>query len=244
MFRRPLTACAFLLVGLSSVVMAQRPDSGLYFKAARAGDLPTVRAQLEAGQDVNATSREGYTALMESVMAQHDDVALFLLERGADPNIADATLGQVPLMFAGNVFGYERKGILAVNIAKGRATPVMGALVEHGANVNAKARKDGRTALFFAMSASNIDGMKLLIGKGAYVDAVDDGGKTPLMAAAETLNTTAARQLCASGADKNMKDLKGRTARDLAQESKRAGLKGSELKEARSTFLSTLEMCP
>jgi ankyrin repeat protein len=216
----------------------------MFFKAAQQGDVTTVRDQLDAGQDVNATERGGYTALFLAALGQHDEVALLLLERGADPNLADTTLGQVPLMFAGNIIGYETKGFLAVNTARSRATPVMGALVEHGANPNARDKKDGRTPLFFAVRASNGDGIKFLASKGADVNAVDDEGKTPLMVAAETLDKTVAGELCASGADKNVKDGKGRSARDVAQRSKGAGSrKGPELEQDRNSFLSILETC-
>jgi ankyrin repeat protein len=246
MLRRALTAGVILVFALAAIAMAQSPDTKAFLKAAREGDLATVRAQLDAGQDVNATELDGYTALMFAVVGQHDEVALLLLDRGADPNIKDPVLGQVPLMFAGNVYRYEKKGLFGMlreQTIDSRPTPVMAALVGHGANVNAFDSRDGWTPLFFSVEASNVDGIRYLLSQGARVNAADLSGMTPLMLAAKSLNASAARELCAGRADPNMTDATGRTAASIAKETKLDKMKGPELETRRADFLSILEAC-
>jgi len=59
--------------------------------AARAGDLATTRLLLEAGADVNASSVDDGSALVIASAHGHEDLALFLLQQGANPNIADSS---------------------------------------------------------------------------------------------------------------------------------------------------------
>lgn len=59
--------------------------------AARNGLTSGVAKLLDAGSPVNALlGREASTALIEAMRNQHLDVGLLLMERGADPEIADA----------------------------------------------------------------------------------------------------------------------------------------------------------
>jgi ankyrin repeat protein len=242
LFRRHLAAYALLVLCPSSVGGGQKPDNRPFLVAARDGDLAKVRVRLDAGQDVNVLDGDGSTALMLAVVQQHDEVALLLLERGADPNIADKR-GQVPLMYAGNVYGVERIGILNVNTVKSRDTAVTAALVDHGANVNAAAR-DGRTPLFFAIETANKASLKLFIAKGANVNAISKEQVSPLILAAQRLDAATATELCAAGADKSPKDRKGRDAQTVAESYK--GSKDYMAKygdQARRDFRATLEKC-
>src|SRR5476649_809774 len=77
------------------------PPGGLtpmYF-ASRQGcvECVTVLAALKA--DVNAVDQDGISPLVNAIINGHFDVAGALLEKGADPNIADAT-GRTPLYAA------------------------------------------------------------------------------------------------------------------------------------------------
>ena len=58
--------------------------------AVRAGDLESVRRLIAAGADVNDTDAWGVSAATLAAHGGHTDLVVFLLDRGADPNVADA----------------------------------------------------------------------------------------------------------------------------------------------------------
>jgi len=68
----------------------QEPMGGLtpLLYAARQGNLETVRAFLDAGVDINQISADKTTPLMMAVINGHFDLAMYLLQRGANPKMA------------------------------------------------------------------------------------------------------------------------------------------------------------
>ena len=58
--------------------------------AARVGDLNSARLLVNKGADVNDVSVEDGPALVIASAWGHEDLALYLLDEGADPNLADA----------------------------------------------------------------------------------------------------------------------------------------------------------
>jgi ankyrin repeat protein len=58
--------------------------------AARSGDAASVRLLLDAGASVNDALPEGMSALVVAAHSGHTDVATLLVERGANPDAADA----------------------------------------------------------------------------------------------------------------------------------------------------------
>ena len=50
------------------------------------GDVETVRVLLDGGADVNEAAPDGVSALMLALTKGHEDLAILLVERGADPN--------------------------------------------------------------------------------------------------------------------------------------------------------------
>ena len=67
--------------------------------AARVGDLGTVRLLLNRGADVNEVSVEDGSALVIASSWGHEDLAMYLLDEGANPNIAD-TNGMTALHYS------------------------------------------------------------------------------------------------------------------------------------------------
>lgn len=58
-----------------------------FFEAVAAGDLELVRGFVRNGVDVNFIHPEFQaTPLVTAIVNRHEDVALFLLDQGADPN--------------------------------------------------------------------------------------------------------------------------------------------------------------
>src|SRR4029434_11190249 len=56
--------------------------------AARANDLETVKVLLAAGVDINQTSGYGWSALLVATQNRYYKLGAYLLEHGADPNLA------------------------------------------------------------------------------------------------------------------------------------------------------------
>jgi ankyrin repeat protein len=72
--------------------------SSLMF-AAQSGDLRSVQALLTGGADVNESTPEYGSALVLAAVNGHYEVALYLLEMGADPNMTDG-YGIAPIHWA------------------------------------------------------------------------------------------------------------------------------------------------
>jgi ankyrin repeat protein len=169
--------------------------------AARVGDLESVKLLLAAGVDINTQdATSGYTPLLVATMRAQVDTAIYLLDRGADPNILAS--GMTPLHwastswegFASNpVYGFEdpMSGI-PNRAAKLR---LVKALLAHGANVNAKMTKRqpqfatgyvdavGATPLLLAASVQDLEMMRILLAAGADPKITTATKATAIMAA-------------------------------------------------------------
>lgn len=76
-------AFALIISFTSKANPAGSPDS-LLLIAARDGDIVTVRNRIDAGVDLNAQAKDGYTALSNAASRGHTAIVRLLLERGAD----------------------------------------------------------------------------------------------------------------------------------------------------------------
>jgi ankyrin repeat protein len=191
--------------------------TALHF-AARKGDLESARLLLAAGVDVNIRSKPdptlkgrgpafdamrsaGSTPLLAATMRGHIQLALFLLEHGADPNVEDA--GYTPLHWATStwegdlsnpVFGFtEPMSGISDRQAK---LELVKALLARGANPNARmtrrapgfaggyAEPVGATPFFLATSVADVEVMRLLLAAGADPTLQTESRTSPLMAAA------------------------------------------------------------
>ena len=65
--------------------------------AAREGRAETVEALLDGGAEIDQQSGDGATPLVIALLNGHFDLAMKLIERGADPNVATYTDGVAPL---------------------------------------------------------------------------------------------------------------------------------------------------
>jgi ankyrin repeat protein len=140
------------------------------------------------------------TPVLEAILNMHLDLAAALLDRGADPNLADSA-GMTPLFAAVDMRTppWER----------GRPDPeetdtldcvgMMKALLDHGADPNLALRRrmlqryhanglgalgDGSTPLMRAAYYDNLDMVRLLVERGADVKAAQADGTTAMMLAA------------------------------------------------------------
>ncbi|MBL8227126.1 MAG: ankyrin repeat domain-containing protein [Bryobacterales bacterium] len=162
---------------------------------------------------------------------RHDDLAaLAELLKTHGPRIRDAR-GNTPMMYAAAVGSVDamrmlvRAGVPADAANDFGATPLMWSagqppkvryLLDQGASVKTKARS-GRTPLLIAASYDgSIEIARLMIAKGADVNATERTGATVLQAAAYANNIDVVRLLIEKGARANTKDGAGFTPLSMA----------------------------
>lgn len=160
--------------------------TALHF-AARQGALASVKALVEGGDVVDRRSPgDQTTPLLMATINGHFDLAAYLLDQGADPNLA-STAGVTPLYAAINVQWAPK-----ASYPQPRAhlqqqlsyLELMTRLLDKGADPDVRLTKKvwysnyvfdvsnvdevGATAFWRAAYASDVDAMRLLVGRGAY----------------------------------------------------------------------------
>jgi ankyrin repeat protein len=169
--------------------------------AAREGNQQITRILLDAKADINLASANGSTPLVVAITNNHITLAMTLLERGADPNIADQFWKRTPLYAAIEMrnMDFTRESpppaadatdpmdLIKALLAKGadanarvNTTPVRGFMQGSANWVNF----DGQTAFIRAALAGDITLMRLLLQHGADPTIKTNEGSTALMAAA------------------------------------------------------------
>ena len=194
-----------LFVLLSGCATDQVGNTPL-IRAAWEGDADKVEALLKTGADVNASNRDGMTALMASTWGKTG--------RG-DVRIAKALMARGANINAANVHG--RAALMEV--AGNGNSEFVSLLLNAGADVNAQLR-DGGTALHAAALNGHTDIIHALLAKGARPNVANAQGLTPLMWACVCAGPRKTcpwrpdivRLLIAARADVNTKDARGETA--------------------------------
>ena len=177
---------------------------------------------LSAGADVNLPNNNGCTPLCNAAGLSRTAMARQLISAGADVNLA-SNIGWTPL----------------INAAVNNSPSLVALLIASGADVN-KADNDGLTPLHYTtndgltpLHYTTNDGYskvhnysearRMLIEKGAIIDAKSSSGSTPLMEAAHSGDVQAVRELILAGADVRIvnEEEEQRTALDYAVEQKK-----------------------
>lgn len=191
-------------------------------------DAEKISALLNAGIDVNARDKDGWTALMYAARYnQRTEIISVLLNAGADVNAQNKD-GRTALWLAVSrpiVASFQDVLSFAQPIV---ATPeVVSLLLGAAAEVNVQ-DKDGQTALWGAAASQDSVVVSLLLEAGADVNAKDEFfGKTVLMQAANySKYPEVISLLMNAGADAKLKSREGKTAFDYAQHN--TGLKDTE----------------
>jgi ankyrin repeat protein len=162
----------------------------------RAGQLDAVRALLDAGAEVNDRVSDGQSALVIAAANAHWDMANLLLDRGADPNAADAgwnALHQAVRSRRPNL-GYTPGPIPSGSID---SIEIIRKMIARGIDVDARMMKNGMkdgqrnrlnrlgaTAFLLAAKNTDVEVMKTLAAAGADPRMPTADGTTPLMVAA------------------------------------------------------------
>ncbi|XP_065864353.1 uncharacterized protein [Euphorbia lathyris] len=127
----------------------------------------------------------GETPLHQAIMAGHYTTAVYLLEKGANPNVA-TDVGDTPLHYA-VMKGYKKLLIL---------------LISKGAEVNAKS--DSSTPLVWAASFGNKKAMKVLLDNNANPNMLHLRVHSPLIESISSGSSECVKLLLQAGADPNM----------------------------------------
>jgi uncharacterized protein len=187
--------------------------------AAHWDDLEAVNLLIAAGANVNAADDLGATPLWIACGDAGAAVVDSLLKAGANPNLVLRS-GETPLMAAAHVGNLDAVKALLLHRADANAqehgrhqtalmwaaaerhSKVVAALVEVGADVNA--RSDSKPLVVNTGSGINSNIVK---GADDYdtsgVTEVQEGGYTPLLFAAQQGDIDSARYLIAAGANVN-----------------------------------------
>ena len=188
-------------VSLAAPVPPDAAQLTRFFKAVQLDDAKTVGAML--GTIVNANQPNPIGGEPGLVLAVREDAMdvfkVFLAHPGTDLEVRAAN-GNTALMMA----------------AFKRNRPALEALLAKGAAVN----QPGWTALHYAAASGDEDIVRLLLARGAKVDAVSpkaSGAMTPMMMAAREGHDGTALILIAHGADRARRNSEGLTAVELAE---------------------------
>jgi len=162
--------------------------------AAKNGQQESVAALIGEGVEVNARNGAGASVLHYAAYAGHQKLAEWLLKQGADVNLADVD-GYRPLHVA---VLHRRSDLVRLLADKGADLEarkddgntclmdashfgdrdIVAVLLEKGASINARSESTGRTALHHALGQDAV--LRLLIERGADLNAEDGSGLTPL----------------------------------------------------------------
>ncbi len=199
--------------------------------AANDGDLNAVKSHLDdADTDINATNREGNTALRIACERGDARIIANLLVAKADPNVVN------------------QRGESAVHpVCEYGSAGVLKALIQAGAKVDLKA-KNGATPLRLAAQNGHTAVVKLLLEKGAKVDEPDGQGQSPLMAATANGHSETVLVLLAAGADINHRDDQKQTPLMFAAQAGQARVagvmltRGADVNAVNRTGLTALKL--
>jgi uncharacterized protein len=204
--------------------------------AARQGDVESGRLLLEKGANLNVTTPDGFrkgekfrvpvtaqnrvdlnwfqrdkpeepmSPLQLAVNSGREQFAVFLVEHGANPNVADShgisvlhSAMQRGISDLGGVLRDPRYYTALEFVFRPNMPDLVRALLEHGANLNVRLKKvppmmrnldkpridsTGGTPLLLAAATGDLKIMKMLLAKGADPSLTTVDGTTALMAAA------------------------------------------------------------
>lgn len=181
----------------------------LLFDAVNRNNHKVLERLIEQSVDINARNKHGYTVLIQASICYNPHLVKIILEHGADPNIKTRFLG-----FSALYWACDRGCVETIKL-----------LLSHGANVNIL--NDHNVApLHLTSLYGHTEATKLLLENGADVNAKDIYGDTPLhqVALGNRSNVETAIYLIGHGANKNIKNDKGKTAYDIAKEKNRFDL--------------------
>jgi hypothetical protein len=180
--------------------MDQVNINGQFVLAARAGRVERVQALLADGAKVNSRDRNGDSPLNMAASKGNAALVDVLMKAGADVNLANLS-GVTPLM--GAAFSANAE--------------IFSKLLAAGAKVDPLDRVKKNAATYAAAHGCTAC-LEQLLRTGTAPNAPLENNLTLLMWAAAYGHESTVRLLLAQGADRTLKDNRGKTAADMARE--------------------------
>lgn len=140
---------------------AGRDPTRLLHHAARIGNRRLVEEALVRGAQIDGFDDQGYSALINALVTRRLSVALLLLDRGADPNLAERG-GRPPLFFA----------------LESHDPTIVAQLLRYGANPGQR-DKASNTCWHIAAQAGKTNLCELLISITQDINAANQSGYRP-----------------------------------------------------------------
>lgn len=177
-----------------------KTKSGEPLRAAiQSGDLDLVQALVKLGANINIPGERFWGCPIVKLALGNERIFDALVKAGIDLNCRGGQFGQSALMdlaYYNRLWAWERLHNTNVPRDEQWNDPVLLArrLLDAGADPNLGDEAFGRTALYYALEANNVDVVQLLLNSGANpnvtIDSTENGasvaqqtGSTPLMAA-------------------------------------------------------------
>ena len=227
----PLSAACFNdhldilnLLAENGAELVTRSTSGgtLLHSASIKGNLAIAKRLIELGHPIYLVDNKGISAIAYAIEKYNPDIAMLLLDDGADMNEKLPFNNLTPFHFACErgatiklvdkmiEMGVDVNSVVDNNTtalhllaAKNGNHKVFSALLQAGANVNARNNKQ-MTPLHFACERGHLELINLLIQNKADVNAQDDQRCTPLHLAVIYDRYEAAELLLKNGANPNL----------------------------------------
>ena len=172
--------------GVTETLVGKTGGMSALHHAAREGQIEAAVALIDGGANINQRSADGSTPLVQALLNGRYDLALVLIQKGADVNLATETDGIAPL-FALLQTQWTLKFTdhpqpRAQDNQKAGYMEVLNALLDKGANPNARLKTHlwflewegkfgmdftGATPFWRATFAQDLDAMKALAAHGA-----------------------------------------------------------------------------
>ena len=142
--RHPSAIELLLAAGADMDARSARTGMTPFMFAVRSGDIETTHLFLDAGADLTQKTDDGTSSLMLAILNANFELADFLLERGADPNIDDPHGNPLfVLTWLRSAVNRSLTDVLA-RTPSGRidSFDLGTSLIAHGADINARIRED------------------------------------------------------------------------------------------------------
>ena len=162
-------------------------------------DIATAEVLIGEGANVNTVNRAGVSPLSLACSNGNATMVQALLDARANANTASPS-GETPLM----------------RCARSGLAEALKILLAHGAQVNAKDKDHGRTALMWAVAEKHPHAVQALIEGDADIHVRSNEGLDALMLAARVGEAMSAELLVAASANPNEQGPQGMTALVLA----------------------------